>query len=176
MTKNFNLSQYDSLRNTGSQGVCFIACIDWAGNNIRGKRITLKYYTDKNTDIWKPYIAQQNQYGADRTALNLSHYNYLKELLKLGDKELAISDGLSKGLRAAVTNLPVGQAIVLGIHFSHAGVNYGHAVAFHKTASGLLFFDPNLGEYTGTVAEFEALLAGTYPGFGVNTIAELRHV
>ncbi len=182
MITNFNLSQGKFLP-SDNNGVCFVACIDWSGNNLRGQKIDKNYYTDKKVDTWLPYIEQQAEYSKDQKALKISNYKYLSELLKAVDKQIAVVDNTAKGLKTAIKTLPVGSALIIGINFTIKGKTYGHAVAFYNSGAGVngkLFFDPNQGQFSGDNAEpvaitvDEVLLAKTYGAYTVSMIAELK--
>lgn len=181
MIQNFKLNQGKFLP-SDNNGVCFVACIDWCGNNMRNQRLSLEYYTDKKVDTWKPYIEQQAEYSKDRKALNIGNYKYLSALLNTVDKEMVTKDSTSKGLKKAIEGLPVGSALIIGINFTHQGKTYGHAVAVYNSGTGKngkLFFDPNQGQFSGDQAEAvaitvdEVLLRKVYGAYSVSMIAEI---
>ncbi len=181
MITNFKLSQARFLP-SNNNGVCFVACIDWCGNNLRGNALNLGYYTDKKVDTWFPYIEQQAEYSRDRKALNISNYKYLSALLNAVDKDIVVSDATSRGLTRAIETLAVGHALIFGINFTHKGQSCGHAVAFYNSGNGVngkLFFDPNQGQFSGdnagpvAITVDEVLLRKYYGAYTVSMIAEL---
>lgn len=181
MITNFKLNQGRFLP-SNNNGVCFVACIDWCGNNLRGKALNLGYYTNKKVDTWLPYIEQQAEYSKDRKALNISNYKYLSALLNAVDKDIVVSDVTSRGLQRAIETLAVGHALIIGINFSSQGQSYGHAVAFYNSGNGVngkLLFDPNQGQFSGdnaapvAITVDEVLLRKVYGAYSVSMIAEL---
>lgn len=181
MITNFKLNQAKFLPQNNN-GVCYVACIDWCGNNLRGNRLSREYYTDTKIDKWFPYIEQQKEYSKDRSALNLNNYQYLSELLKAVDKSIHVKEHTDKDLQKAIKNLPVGHALIIGISFTVNGKTYGHAVACYNASNSSndkLFFDPNQGQFSGDNAEpvaitvDEVLLGKVYSGYKVSMLAEL---
>jgi len=179
MNKDFNLSQ--SNYGVGN-GVCFVATLDWAGSLLRGNTINSLYYNDERLRIWTPYIEQQREAEEDVKALKISGYQYVERLLKVTKDNIVPRQIGDNNLGNAIRNLAAGRALLIWFTFRKSDGTTGfHAVAFAHTSNGKkLFFDPNLGQYSGNdltaaAADVNTLLLATYNNnYNVSMLAEFR--